>query len=110
MDERSVVITGASTGIGAAAALHLDELGWRVFAGVRREQDGDRLRKEAGDRLTPVRLDVTDAASLTAAASEVEAATGAAGLQGVVCNAGIARAGPIELIDLDELRHQFEVN
>ena len=110
MDERAVVITGASTGIGAAAARHLDDAGWRVFAGVRRDEDGERLQAGASERLHPVHLDVTDAASLAEAAAGVRKATGRAGLQGLVCNAGIGRGGPLELIDLDELRALLEVN
>ena len=67
-----VVVTGASTGIGYACALHLDRIGFRVFAGVRRDEDAERLRAQASERLVPVKLDVTDAASIRAAADEVD--------------------------------------
>lgn len=107
---RAVVITGASTGIGRACALHLDARGWRVFAGVRRAEDGDALRAEASARLTPVTLDVTDEESLAAAARAVEAAVGDAGLAGLVNNAGVAVAAPLEFLPLDELRRQLEIN
>jgi NAD(P)-dependent dehydrogenase (short-subunit alcohol dehydrogenase family) len=63
-DPHSVVITGASTGIGKACALHMTRLGWRVFAGVRRAADGAALQDAAPGALTPVRLEVTDGASI----------------------------------------------
>ena len=106
----SVVITGASTGIGRDAALHLDRNGFRVFAGVRRESDAESLRAAASPSLTPLLLDVTDAAAIGAAAKRVDAEVGAAGLAGLVNNAGIGVGAPIEFLDLDELRRQFEVN
>jgi NAD(P)-dependent dehydrogenase (short-subunit alcohol dehydrogenase family) len=106
----SVVITGASTGIGREAALYLDTRGVRVFAGVRRSQDADALRAAASQRLTPVTLDVTDAAGIDAAAKSVEQALEGAGLGGIVNNAGIGVAAPLEFIDLDELRRQLEIN
>ena len=108
--KRSVVITGASTGIGAASALALDRDGWRVFAGVRRAEDGDALRQQASDRLTPIELDVADAASIAAAAETVGAALGSAGLDGLVNNAGISVAAPVEFVPVAELRRQLEVN
>jgi NAD(P)-dependent dehydrogenase (short-subunit alcohol dehydrogenase family) len=109
-DRGAVLITGTSTGIGAACARALDRRGFRVFAGVRREADGERLRQNAGERLTPVIIDVTDAASIEAARASIAQAVGAAGLAGLVNNAGISVAGPIEFIPLDDLRRQFEVN
>jgi NAD(P)-dependent dehydrogenase (short-subunit alcohol dehydrogenase family) len=107
---RAVVVTGASSGIGRAAALHLDARGFHVFAAVRREPDATSLRGEASPRLRTLILDVTDAASLAAAAKEVEAAVGDAGLAGVVANAGIGVGGPTEFVPLDELRNVLEVN
>jgi NAD(P)-dependent dehydrogenase (short-subunit alcohol dehydrogenase family) len=106
----SVIITGASTGIGEACALRLDSRGFRVFAGVRREVDGGALKQKASDRLTPILLDVTDASSIKSAAATVAASIGEAGLSGLVNNAGIAVAGPLEFLPIDELRRQFEVN
>src|ERR1700758_1394866 len=90
------VITGASTGIGRACALRLDREGWRVFAGVRREQDAERLRSEAGPRLTPLIIDVTDGDSIAAAAEQVKGVLGPAGLAGLVNNAGIGVGGALE--------------
>lgn len=106
----SVVITGASSGIGAACALALDTLGYRVFAGVRHPADGERLQRQAGPRLMPIRLDVTDSASIAAASHTVSAMVGDRGLAGLVNNAGIGVAGPVELLPLADWRRQFEVN
>lgn len=108
--DRAVVITGASTGIGAACALEMDRRGWRVFAGVRSEAAGQKLREQASERLKPVMIDVTDAAQIAEAARTVSAAVGEAGLAGLVNNAGIVVAGPLELLPPDELRKQLEVN
>ncbi len=107
---RAVVVTGASTGIGEACALRLDGMGFRVFAGVRRDEDGATLRQKSSDRLVPVRLDVTSADDIAAAARTVAAAVGDAGLAGLVNNAGIAVAGPMEFLPVDELRRQLDVN
>jgi NAD(P)-dependent dehydrogenase (short-subunit alcohol dehydrogenase family) len=106
----SVVITGASTGIGRACAVHMDALGWRVFAGVRSAADETSVRAEASERLTPILLDVTDAHSIQAARLAVERALGEAGLSGLVNNAGIAYGGPVEFLELAEMRGAFEVN
>jgi NAD(P)-dependent dehydrogenase (short-subunit alcohol dehydrogenase family) len=105
-----IVITGASSGIGEACALHLDELGCRVFAGVRRPADGEALKAKASARLTPVLLDVTDAAAIARTFETIRGAVGAAGLAGLVNNAGIGVGGPLEAVPLSDLRKQFEVN
>jgi NAD(P)-dependent dehydrogenase (short-subunit alcohol dehydrogenase family) len=107
---QSVVITGASKGIGRATALRLDRAGYRVFAGVRRREDADALQAEASDNLQPLMLDVTDPHQIAAAVEQVESTAGQAGLTALINNAGIAVAVPLEYIPLDELRHQFEVN
>jgi len=106
----AVVVTGASKGIGRATALRLDRAGFRVYAGVRRPEDGEALRREASDRLAPIRLDVTDPDSIAGAADRVAEREGGAGLAGLVNNAGIAVAGPLEFLPPEELRRQFEVN
>jgi NAD(P)-dependent dehydrogenase (short-subunit alcohol dehydrogenase family) len=108
--ENVVLITGASTGIGRACALHMDRLGWRVFAGVRAEADAASLREEGSERLTPVHLDVTDPPSVGEARRVVLQATAGDGLAGLVNNAGIPYGGPLEFLDLDEIRAAFEVN
>jgi NAD(P)-dependent dehydrogenase (short-subunit alcohol dehydrogenase family) len=105
-----VVVTGASTGIGRACALHLAALGFQVFAGVRRAEDGAALLAASADRVTPVLLDVADEPSVRAATESITAAAGAAGLAGLVNNAGIAVAGPLEFLPLAEFRTQLEVN
>jgi NAD(P)-dependent dehydrogenase (short-subunit alcohol dehydrogenase family) len=105
----AVVITGSSTGIGRATALHLDRLGFRVFAGVRKEADGEGLRAEASESIEPVLLDVTDADQIAAAATRVEQEAGGS-LQGLVNNAGIGAGGPLELLDIDDFRRALEVN
>jgi NAD(P)-dependent dehydrogenase (short-subunit alcohol dehydrogenase family) len=106
----TAVVTGASTGIGEACALRLARGGWRVFAGVRKKDDANRLREHGLDGLEPIELDVTDAQQIESARERVERAVGAEGLGGVVNNAGIAVGGPQEYLDVAEFRRQFEVN
>lgn len=106
---RSALVTGASTGIGRATALRLDASGWKVFAGVRKEEDADSLRAEASARIAPVVLDVTDPDAIAAAAARI-ADESDGGLDGLVNNAGVAVPGPLETVPLDDLRHQLEVN
>jgi NAD(P)-dependent dehydrogenase (short-subunit alcohol dehydrogenase family) len=106
----AVLVTGASTGIGRAAALRLARAGRRVFAGVRREADAEGLRAEAVEGLRPLMLEVTDSASIEAARRQVELEVGGTGLAGVVSNAGVTAGGPIEFVKLSELRRVFEVN
>jgi len=107
---KRVLITGASTGIGEAAALRFAREGHRVFATVRKASDGDRLRARAQGELHPVRMDLRDVGSIEAAAREVGDALGAEGLDALVNNAGVYVLGPIELVDLEELRQILEVN
>lgn len=106
---KSVLITGASKGIGEATALHLDALGFRVYAGVRREADGEALRARASGDLRPVFLDVTDPDSIAEAVDRVSRES-LQGLAGLVNNAGIVVAGPVEVLPLEAIREQFEVN
>jgi NAD(P)-dependent dehydrogenase (short-subunit alcohol dehydrogenase family) len=106
----SVVITGASTGIGRGCALRMDALGWRVFAGVRKEVDAASLRAEASERLTPLFLDVSDARSILEAQRMVSQAVGEQGLTGLVNNAAAPYGGPIEYVDIREYRRTFDVN
>ena len=107
---RSVVITGASTGIGWATAKLLLDRGFRVFGSVRKQADADRLKAEFGANFTPLLFDVTDEAAVLAAAREVRAALDGETLAGLVNNAGIAVAGPVLELSADEFRRQMEVN
>jgi NAD(P)-dependent dehydrogenase (short-subunit alcohol dehydrogenase family) len=103
----AVLVTGASSGIGRTTALYLDQQGFRVFAGVRKDADGEAL-KQASPRLVPVRIDVSDAASIAAARAWIESQT--TSLAGLVNNAGISVTGPVEFLPIDEWRHQLDVN
>ncbi len=107
---QSVVITGASTGIGWATAKFLLDRGFRVFGSVRKQVDADRLKSEFGVNFTPLLFDVTDEATVLAAAREVRAALGGETLTGLVNNAGIAVAGPVLELAADEFRRQLDVN
>ena len=107
--QRAIVITGASSGIGRATALHLDQLGFRVFAGVRREADGRALVEDASDKLTPILLDVTDDGSIATAVRSIADAT-AGGLFGLVNNAGLSLNGPLELVPVPEMKKLMDVN
>lgn len=94
---RTALVTGASSGIGAACAARLVSAGWHVFAGVRHADDAPTGTEE-------VLLDVTDEGQIGAAAERIDA------LDALVNNAGIAISMPLEFIPLDELRRQLEVN
>ncbi|MFN6541326.1 MAG: SDR family oxidoreductase [Nostoc sp. EkiNYC01] len=106
----TVVITGASTGIGQACALLLDRLGFSVFAGVRQDIDAQILQEKASQRLIPIFLDVTDAESIASVVNRVTNTVGDAGISGLVNNAGIAVPGPLELLAIAEFQHQMNVN
>lgn len=101
----SVLVTGASRGIGRATVGRLAREGWTVVAGVRRMADGKSLVDEFGDHVQPVTLDITDADQVAALDSQLPDT-----LDAVVNNAGVVVGGPIEGVPLDELRHQLEVN
>ncbi len=108
---RFVLITGASTGIGAACAIGCAQQGMTVFAGVRDLQAGEALRARGGTAIVPIQLDVTDGEIHQEAALRLSRQrVGREGLSGLVNNAGIAIGSPLELIPLPELRRQFEVN
>ncbi len=107
----AVLISGTSSGIGQATALHLDRLGYRVFAGVRKEADAERLRQTASPLLTPVILDVTNSNHIASVLQQVTQALGPnGGLTALVNNAGVVEGGPLECMALDRVRRQFEVN
>ena len=102
------MVTGSSTGIGRACAVALDRKGFHVLAGVRKDADGESLKASAAG-IEPVIIDVTDAATIEALRTKVDAEHGGR-LAGLVNNAGISVAGPLEGVPIDEWRRQFEVN
>jgi NAD(P)-dependent dehydrogenase (short-subunit alcohol dehydrogenase family) len=104
------VITGASTGIGWASAKVLIAKGFHVFGSVRKQADADRLKAEFGEHFTPLLFDVTDEAAVAAGAKQVEAALAGQTLAGLVNNAGVAFAGPLLHLPVEEFRQQLEVN
>jgi NAD(P)-dependent dehydrogenase (short-subunit alcohol dehydrogenase family) len=103
MASGTVLVTGASTGIGEATVIHLRELGFEPVAGVRKDEDAKRLGRSG---IRSVRLDVTDSDQIAAARAEL----GEDPLAGLVNNAGIAVASPIEYLPVDQLRRQLEIN
>lgn len=106
MTQGSIVVTGASSGIGRTCALHLHKLGFHIFAGVRKGEDGDALLRLERERLTPLLIDITDGNSIAAATRAFDDRP----LAGLVNNAGINVSAPVELLPLDALRRQLEVN
>src|SRR6478735_8740690 len=107
---KSVVVTGASTGIGHATAKLLVDKGFGVFGSVRKQADADRLKSEFGANFTPLIFDVTDEKAVLAAAGQVRAALNGEKLAGLVNNAGIAIGGPVLGLPVDEFRRQMDVN
>ena len=103
MAKGTVLVTGASTGIGEATVLHLRELGFSPIAAVRKDEDAERLE---GQGLRTTRIDVTDADQIAAARD----ALGDEPLAGLVNNAGIAVAAPLEFLPIERLRQQLEIN
>ncbi|MEO1241845.1 MAG: SDR family oxidoreductase [Pseudomonadota bacterium] len=109
-NDKSAVVTGVSTGIGRAIAQSLVNDDWRVFGSVRKEKDAEAARAALGGNFTPLLFDVTDDEAIKASASEVRSALNGRTLNGLVNNAGIAVAGPLRYLPVDDLRHQMEVN
>ena len=108
MAPRSVLITGSSTGIGEACAARLGAAGWKVYAGVRRPEDGARLVATHPVNIEPVIIDVCDQVSIDAAIERITAS--GTGLDALVNNAGVGGGGPVEALDVDEWRELFETN
>jgi len=110
MSSPTILITGSSTGIGHACALLLDQRGFKVFAGVRNTADGERLKTKASPHLTPILLDVTKPETIEKAFEFVKNEVGENGLSGLINNAGIGIASPVEFFPMQDLRSIFEVN
>ncbi len=106
MSRRSIVVTGASSGIGLATVRVLTSHGFHVFGMVRRQEDFHKLPSEC----TPLLMDVTDEASIQRAFQEVSSVLGTETLAGLVNNAGIAVHGPLAYLPIDDFRRQLEVN
>jgi NAD(P)-dependent dehydrogenase (short-subunit alcohol dehydrogenase family) len=107
---KSILVTGASTGIGYHLAQQFSRKGYHVYASVRKEADAERLKNDVGNGVTPLLFDVTDSEAIHEAAAFVAKDTGTRGLSGLINNAGIAVTGPVMHIGLEEYRKQFEVN
>lgn len=105
---RSVLITGASSGIGRACVEQMSQTGWQVFASVRKEKDREKLQHIPG--VHPVMMDLQDAESITAAAAQVESQLHGRGLDGLVNVAGIGMLGPLEYAPMHDVREIFEIN
>lgn len=110
MTRRSVLVTGASSGIGNATVLLLAQKGWRVFAAVRKEADANAIDALGLKNIETVLLDVSDRRSIQSAAVEIKARLETRGLDGLFNNAGIGNLSPVEVLSSDDLRRIFEVN
>ena len=107
---KSILVTGSSSGIGAAICEHFSQIGWKVFGSVRNQNDGDKLIDICGENFTPLIFDVTDINAIKEAANIVENLLDINGLDCLVNNAGINISGPMEYVESDEVRTVFEVN
>jgi NAD(P)-dependent dehydrogenase (short-subunit alcohol dehydrogenase family) len=110
LHKKAVVITGASSGIGRAAVARMAQSGWRVFGTVRKAQDGDRLRSDLGASVAPLIMEVTDRASVKAAAEAVSSELHESGLDGLVNVAGVGKVRPVEYMSQDGLLEIFDIN
>jgi len=110
LNKKTVVITGASSGIGRSSLCRLAQSGWQVFAAVRKTQDSDQLRSDFGTSVTPVIMDVTNRPSVTAAAEQVVSRLQDSGLDGLVNVAGVGKVRPVEYMTQDDLREIFDIN
>lgn len=107
--KQAVLITGASTGIGHATALYLDKIGMKVYAGVRKESDKQKLEQEASSSLSPVILDVCNQEMVKAAFDKISKELGEASLS-LVNNAGLSINGPLELVSFSDIKKVLDVN
>lgn len=108
--QKTAVVTGASTGIGYGCVEKLVSRKWHVFAAVRKEEDAKRLTDAFGENVTPLFMDVTDQPAIDAAASKVREALNGRTLNGLVNNAGVAVAGPILELPIEDFERQIAIN
>lgn len=108
--KKTVFITDVSTGIGYGAAREFSKQGYRVIGTIRQERDATLLREECGENFFPFLLDVTDQKKTENLPEALRQQFGELHLNGLINNAGIAKAGPIQYQELSEIREQFEVN
>ncbi len=109
-DQKTAAVTGVSTGIGRAIAKSLTDAGWRVFGSVRKEKDAAEAAEALGSNFSPLIFDVTDEAAIAREAAKVNAALGGRKLDALINNAGVAVAGPVGYLDLDDLKYQMDIN
>jgi len=107
---KTILVTGASSGIGWATSLELAEQGWRVFAAVRKEKDAKKLRDASAYKVTPILMDIVDYESVKRGAREIEAMLDGIGLDALFNNAGISVQGPAEIIPIEMFEQQIRVN
>ena len=107
--QKTVVISGASSGVGRSCVARMSQAGWRVLATVRKEADRDKLRSEGRD-IYPVILDVESEASISAATQDIASQLNGEGLDGLVNVAGIGTVRPLEYASLRDVRQIFEIN
>src|SRR5438270_10922275 len=108
--QKTVVITGASSGIGKSCVARMSRLGWQVFATVRKQSDRDQLAREFGKNVQPVLMDLENEASIAAAAQQIESQAAAHGLDGLVNVAGVGMVRPLEYASMKDLRQIFDIN
>lgn len=109
-DMGAVVITGCSSGIGRASALHLDRLGFKVFAGIRKIEDAESICRAASASLIPLTIDITDKDSISSAVKTVTQILDGQGLAGLVNNAGATFVSPLEFMPWEDLLQQVKLN
>jgi NAD(P)-dependent dehydrogenase (short-subunit alcohol dehydrogenase family) len=108
--QKTVVITGASSGIGKSCVARMSQLGWQVFATVRKQSDSDQIAREFGANVHPVLMDLENEASIAAAAQQIESQAAAHGLDGLVNVAGVGMVRPLEYASMKDLRQIFDIN
>jgi NAD(P)-dependent dehydrogenase (short-subunit alcohol dehydrogenase family) len=110
VNNKDVVVTGVTTGIGQATTKVLISKGYRVFGSVRKQSDADDLQKELGNSVVPLIMDITDANAVHEAAEKVGSIIGDRNLVGLVNNVGMVVSGPLLYLRISEYRRQLEVN